>query len=93
MVEALLRRGYSVSVPQSSNERYDLIVDVGRLLRVQVKTGRLRNGAVTFSTRSVRVNSRGAHWRDYHGEIDYFFVYCPDTDGVYAVPIEDAARG
>jgi hypothetical protein len=93
IVEALLRRGYSVSVPRGSNQRYDLIVDVGRLLRVQCKTGRLRGGAITFSTRSVRSNTRGARWRDYHGEVDYFLVFCPDTDGVYAIPIEEAARG
>ena len=27
--------------------------------------------------------------RDYHGEIDYFAVYCPETGGVYLVPIAD----
>ena len=94
IIEALLKRGYSVSVPRGSNQRYDLIVDVGdRLLRVQCKTGRLRNGAIRFNTRSVRVNTRGSYTRGYDGEIDYFFVYCPDTDGVLAIPIEEAARG
>ena len=89
----LLRRGYSVSVPLGSNQRYDLIVDAGHLLRVQCKTGRLRHGAITFSTRSIRSNTRGARWRGYGGEIEYFAIYCPDTNGVYMVPIEEATTG
>jgi hypothetical protein len=31
------------------------------------------------------------HRRAYHGQIDYFAVYCPETSGVYLVPIEDLA--
>jgi hypothetical protein len=32
----------------------------------------------------------GRKHRTYHEhEIDYFGVYCPDTDGVYLVPMED----
>jgi hypothetical protein len=27
--------------------------------------------------------------RDYHGEIDYFAVYCPETRRAYLIPIED----
>jgi len=29
--------------------------------------------------------------RTYEGEGDYFAVYCPETAGVYLVPIEDVA--
>ena len=28
--------------------------------------------------------------RDYAGEIDLFAVYCPENDGVYLVPSEEA---
>jgi hypothetical protein len=27
--------------------------------------------------------------RDYAGQIDQFAVYCPDTEGVYLIPIAD----
>jgi hypothetical protein len=27
--------------------------------------------------------------RNYEGEVDYFAVYCPETTGVYMVPIDD----
>ena len=88
----LTKRGYSVLMPFNVNQRYDFVLDMGdHFLRVQCKTGRLRNGAVTFSTESVRSNSREAHRRRYAGEVDWFLVYCPDTERVYAVPIEAAS--
>jgi hypothetical protein len=30
--------------------------------------------------------------RDYVGEIDLFAAYCPENDGVYLVPSEEAPR-
>jgi hypothetical protein len=87
----LVKTGHSLAVPFGVNQRYDLLLDLGdRFLRVQCKTGRLRNGVVEFSTRSVRTNMQGIFGRSYSGEIDAFAVYCPATDGVYVVPIEDA---
>ncbi|MGH2947814.1 MAG: group I intron-associated PD-(D/E)XK endonuclease [Solirubrobacteraceae bacterium] len=86
-----VRRGYRVFVPFGVNHRYDLLLDLGdRFLRVQCKTGRLRNGSVTFRTQSIRSNRRGVFRRGYDGEIDLFAVYCPELDRVYAVPIEVA---
>lgn len=93
-MQALQASGYAVSVPFGENVRYDLVIDDGeRLARVQCKTGRLRDGAVRFATCSCY----GHHARpldarrDYHGEIDYFAVYCPETSGVYLIPIADLA--
>jgi len=88
----LVKRGHRVLLPFGSNHRYDLVLDTGdRFVRVQCKTGRLRSGAIRYKTRSVRCNTKGTFTRDYDGEIDLFMVYCPDTDRVYAVPVEDAA--
>ena len=28
--------------------------------------------------------------RPYHGQIDYFAVYCPETGGVYLIPVDHA---
>ena len=45
ILSELVRRGYKVLVPFGVNQRYDLVIDAGdRFLRVQCKTGRLRNG-------------------------------------------------
>ena len=87
----LIRRGYSVLVPFGVNQRYDLVLDIeGELLRVQCKTGRLRDGTVRFRTESSRINTKGAFTRSYRGEADLFLVYCPDNDRTYAVPVDDA---
>jgi PD-(D/E)XK endonuclease len=90
---ALDDAGYAVFVPYGENTRADLVIDKGsRLARVQCKTGRLQSGAVRF-----RACSSYAHHpnpkilkRDYLDEIDYFGVYCPETYGVYLVPIDCA---
>jgi len=44
---------------------------------------------IRFATRSTRINSRGAFFRSYTGEIEIFLVQCPETDRIYAVPVED----
>jgi PD-(D/E)XK endonuclease len=90
----LVRRGYQVLVPFGTNQRYDLVLDVsGRFVRAQCKTGRLREGVVRFSTRSIRSNTRETFFRDYAGEVELFLVYCPETNGIYAVPVDEAPSG
>ena len=89
----LLRRGYSFSVPSGVNQRYDLILDIdGDLLKVQCKTGRLKNGVISFPTQSVRASMSGVFTRDYVGEADLFLVYCPENSRVFAVPVDVAPR-
>ena len=51
---ALARAGYFIAVPLGDNNRYDLIAEKdNKLLRVQVKTGRLRKGAILFARYSL----------------------------------------
>jgi hypothetical protein len=91
VIAALMRLGYRVLRPLSSNQRYDLVLDVdGQFLRIQCKTGRLRKGAIVFSTHSVRSNRTGTFVRSYTDEADVFLVHCPDTDRIYAVPVGDS---
>jgi PD-(D/E)XK endonuclease len=92
VMAALQMLGYGLYVPFGENTRCDLILESnGELSRVQCKTGRLRKGAVVFSLCSHyghHANPKTAR-RTYHGEIDFFAVYCPETNGVYLLPIED----
>jgi hypothetical protein len=91
VIAALIRLGYRVLRPLSSNQRYDLVLDVGgRFIRLQCKTGRLRGGAIVFSTRSVRSNRNGTYVRSYTDEADVFIVHCPETDRIYAVPVGES---
>jgi hypothetical protein len=89
---ALRDLGLGVLVPFGENARYDLVIDDGRSLsKVQCKTGRLRNGAVRWSVCSNYGHHRNPRvaQRDYHGEVDFFGVYCSETEGVYLVPIAE----
>jgi hypothetical protein len=89
---ALNAAGFAVSIPFGENTRYDLVIDDGKTLaRVQCKTGRLRSGAIRFATCSCYGHHRNplTARQDYRGQVDFFAVYCPETKGVYLVPIED----
>ena len=91
-IAALVRAGYFVSIPLGENHRYDLVVEKGNVLsRVQVKTGRLREGAILFNCYSSHSHRAGPACRSYAGQVDYFAVSCPQVASVYLVPIEDAA--
>jgi hypothetical protein len=87
----LVKRGHKVLIPFGVNHRYDLVIDQGnRFVRAQCKTGRLRRGCVIFHARSIRSNTRGVLYRPYHDEVDLFLVYCPQTERVYAVPVDES---
>jgi PD-(D/E)XK endonuclease len=89
---ALRDLGLGVLVPFGENTRYDLVIDDGTSLsKVQCKTGRLRNGAIRWSVCSNYAHHRNPRvaQRDYQGEVDFFGVYCSETEGVYLVPIAE----
>jgi PD-(D/E)XK endonuclease len=91
----LVKRGHRVLIPYGTNHRYDIVIDVGgRFLRAQCKTGRLRRGVISFPTRSTRANTRGVYHAPYNADqIDLFLVYCPGTDRVYAVGVDEVGSG
>ena len=87
---ALQETGIPFLVPFGENSRYDFVLELGaHLARVQCKTGRLRRGAVVFRTCSSYAHhlSQKHRSRDYLGQVDYFVVYCPETTGVYLIPM------
>jgi hypothetical protein len=86
VIAALAEAGYLLSIPFGENQRYDLIADDGkRLLRIQVKTGRLRNGVIIYNNCSSHAH-RGGPQRPYFGQVELLAVYCPDTRKVYLLP-------
>jgi len=91
---ALVAAGKVVLVLPLHVRPYDLVIEEeGQFFRVQCKTGRLFRGAVCFRPHRLRAARRETGWQrrvtDYRGEVDFFGVYCPETDAVYLVPIED----
>ena len=84
--------GFIVSTPFGVGAPYDLVVDaVSCLVRVQVKTGRLRGGVVEFETRRTRGRALRSGYQDH--EVDYFVIYCPDLGDVYVIPARDGVGG
>lgn len=86
----LVERGYHVLLPFGVNQRYDLVIESERrFLKVQCKTGRLRNGAIRFKSVSVQSNTCDTRERDYSGEVDLFVIYCPENARVYLIPDDE----
>lgn len=84
----LLKQGKTVCLPFGNNQSYDLVIEkAGVFVRVQVKTARLRNGCVVFDTcsKNTITNKRAA----YHGRADLFMAYCPATEKIYAIPVDE----
>lgn len=87
----LLRKGIPVLMPFGNNQRYDFVTDEdGSFVRVQVKTGRLANGCVSFKTSSV--NGFTGKRTTYVGGADVFMIYCPETGTVYRVPVSECGN-
>lgn len=74
--------------PITNDMPYDLALDMGdHLIKIQIKTGRLRNGTVRFCTSSSKSNMTSIKRRSYRGLADYFAIYCPENDGYYLIPV------
>lgn len=92
----LVEIGYNVLKPYGDNLRYDLLIEDAseHFWRVQCKTGRIRPNEVSIHFSAVssyahtRAGKGGNPHKDYQGQIDYFAIYCPETQGVYLIPID-----
>ena len=92
ILAALVRKSRTVLVPFGDNARYDLVYEeAGKFVRVQCKTGRVKNGCVRFATASSYAH-RGGKRNGYEGEADYFGVYRPQTNDCYLVPLSDTPK-
>ena len=86
VLTAYVQAGFLVSLPFCGGASYDFVVDSGaRLLKVQVKTGKLEAGCVVYNTRRHRGSRYDAFRRYEEGEVDVFAICCPDTRQLYAV--------
>ena len=93
VIAELTRDGYSVAVPLGENNRYDLIAEMdGALVRVQVKTGRLQNGAIIFNCYSTHSHRNGPFCRPYANEVEFFGIYCRELNSAYLIPVGDLPR-
>jgi hypothetical protein len=91
LIAALAEADYRVLIPYGDTARYDVVIENNRggFARVQIKTGRLRNGSIQFNAYSSHTHRGGAATRPYFGEVDFFGVYCPQISRCYLVPASE----
>ncbi len=82
--------GYTVSLPLTDSQEYDLIVDDGDLQRIQVKTSRHKapSGSWKVDLRTNGGNMTGAGkttWID-KSKVDYLFIVTGDGS-MYYLPV------
>ena len=82
------RLGFEVYRPVAEGGRCDLIVDTGRLLRVQCKWGRYLDSVIYVHLTTSRRTNNGYKITTYAAhEIDAIGVYCAALDSCYLLPI------
>ncbi len=86
MLSALTEAGVLVLMPFGRFGPYDMLMDLpdGRLVRVQVKSGRVRGDCVIFNSCST---DHGRGRSDYVGKADVFAVHAPTVDGIYVLDV------
>jgi hypothetical protein len=91
VLAAYIQAGFLVSVPFGGGAAYDFIVDTGaRLIKVQVKTGKLEAGCIVYNARRHRGSKYNTFRRYRAHELDLFAVYNPSNQQLYAVPAMDS---
>ena len=88
-VTELLKRGFKVLRPIGDRLPYDLAIDAdGKLLRVQVKSAWLYNGAYKIDTRMTKTNRRKMIRKYYDkDDFDFAIIYIRDLNIFYIMPV------
>lgn len=87
----LSERGFGVAQPHGDNLPFDIIAisDTFNMYKIQVKFISKRNGTVTLKNQSNTETKTKRYSKQYNAkEVDYFAIYCPETDKVYYIPQE-----
>ena len=85
VITRLTELQWNVGILITEHARYDLLAEKnGKMIRVQVKTGKLRNGGVRTQLRSIWSDKNGCHVRTRQaGDYDVLAIHCPQTGDVY----------
>jgi PD-(D/E)XK endonuclease len=89
VLHRLIHAEIPVYLPFGGGSPVDLLALVppdGRVVRMQVKSGRVREGCIRFNTCST---DHGAGRQNYEGRADVIAVYVHQSDSVYVVPVTD----
>lgn len=87
VLAALLRARVPVLVPFGGGIPFDLVAVTppdGDLVRIQVKSGRIRKGCVRFNTCST---DHGNGRQPYNGRADVIAVHVSQNEDIFVVPV------
>lgn len=83
--------GYTVLIPFSENEKYDLVVDTGDALkRVQVKHAPHVDGSIVvrcYTSNSSKTGNNRTIYKE--EEIDGIAAYCTETNDYFWIPFDE----
>lgn len=83
----LAKRGWMILHPQTEHAPFDFaIYKNGKFLRIQSKYKKITRGRLELSFRRSWSDKNGCHceYLDMTA-VDYFAIYCPDTDSCYYI--------
>ena len=88
VLRALTAADMHVLIPFGDGLSFDLaaVAPDGTILRLQVKSGRVRKGCVEFNASGTDHGRGRLHYR---GRADVMAVYEPSLDRVFIVPVDD----
>jgi PD-(D/E)XK endonuclease len=91
VLQALTGAGFHVLIPFGGGLPFDLaaVLPCGDILRIQVKSGRVRKGCVEFNSSST---DHGKGQRDYRGRADVIAVFAPALRQVFMVPVDECPK-
>lgn len=91
----LCEKGYTVLTPMTEHSPFDVVAYDGKNFhRMQVKYRKLNSsGCIEVPMRTCWADKHGTHMKDYDkDQIDYFAIYCPDTEKCYYVKSNDIRK-
>ncbi len=88
VLQALTAASIHVLIPFGSGLPFDLaaVTPEGNLVRLQVKSGRVRQGCVEFNSSSTNHGRGQLHYR---GRADVMAVHVPSLARLFMVPVHD----
>jgi hypothetical protein len=90
VLAALVKLRKHIVIPYGNFGDYDLLIDEeGKFVKVQCKTGILKDGVVLFN--AYTQNAGGD--RSYGNSVDMYGVFCPQNGKVYLIPAPDCSQG
>ena len=89
VITELLRRGFRVVKPVGDRLPYDLAIDInGKLLRIQVKSAWLYDGAYKVDVRRTKTNRRKMIRKYYNrNDFDFAIIYIQELNVFYIMPV------